>query len=68
MIEDNQEHGQTTEEYGERVEVVVGYHILRGGLFLGEIVDEAQEEETIWFGIWKTTLESGCDGAGGLVG
>lgn len=35
MIEDNQEHGQTTEEDGERVELVVGYHILRVGGGLG---------------------------------
>ena len=31
MIEDNQEHGQTAEEDGERVEIVIGYHVLRGG-------------------------------------
>lgn len=30
MIEDNQEHSQTTEEDSERVEVVVGYHVFRG--------------------------------------
>lgn len=50
MVEDNQEHGQTTEEDGERVEVVVGYHVLRwkggavgqrgvGGVIFGWIVD-----------------------------
>lgn len=26
MVEDNQQHGAAAEEYGERVEVVVGYH------------------------------------------
>lgn len=30
MIKDNQEHGKTTKENGERVEVVVGYHVLKG--------------------------------------
>lgn len=45
MIEDNQEHSQTAEEDGERVEVVIGYHVLRGGGlvavggFFGWIVD-----------------------------
>lgn len=51
MIEDNQEHGQTTEEDGERVELVVGYHVLMGGL--GFWMDRPQKEEESGLGFGR---------------
>lgn len=59
MIKDNQEHGQTTEEDGERVEVVVGYHVLKG---VGGFWVDRRKRRGIWIGDLEMALDNwvGC--------